>query len=100
MAMRVGARRAGGMPVSSLPALRVLFVVDGFTDIRFVVGLSKVCDLTLLVPAKQFLESGLDVRIAESKARVDVHQLPGGRLAFQRECFAYLWRHAREFDVI
>ena len=32
--------------------LRVLFFVDGFTDIRFVVGLSEVCDLTMALPAR------------------------------------------------
>ena len=31
--------------------MRVLFFVEGFTDIRFVVGLSEICDLTLAVPA-------------------------------------------------
>ena len=30
---------------------RIVFFVEGFTDIRFVVGLSEICDLTLTVPA-------------------------------------------------
>jgi hypothetical protein len=32
----------------------VLFVVEGFTDIRFVVGLSEICDLTMVVPARAY----------------------------------------------
>ena len=40
--------------------MRVLFFVEGFTDIRFVVGLSEICDLTLVTPARAFRESGLD----------------------------------------
>ena len=51
--------------------MRVLFFVEGFTDIRFVVGLSEICDLTLAVPARAYRESGLDERLRESGARVD-----------------------------
>ena len=29
---------------------KVLFFVEGFTDIRFVTGLSQICNLTLCVP--------------------------------------------------
>ena len=63
--------------------MRVLFFVEGFTDIRFVVGLSEICDLTLAVPARAFRESGLDERLRESGARVEVRTIEGGRLAFQ-----------------
>jgi hypothetical protein len=34
-------------PETSRSSLRVLFVVEGFTDIRFVVGLSQNCNLTI-----------------------------------------------------
>jgi len=46
--------------------LRVLFFVEGFTDIRFVVGLSQVWDLTLAVPAQPYAASGLKTRVAQA----------------------------------
>jgi glycosyltransferase involved in cell wall biosynthesis len=85
-------------PVRS--ALRVLFVVEGYSDIRFVTGLSEICDLTMLVPAQLYRESGLDERVRASGARVRVDQLEGGRLRYQGACFSYLWAKARQFDVI
>ena len=80
--------------------LRVLFLVEGFTDIRFVVGLGEICDLTLAVPARTFEPSGLKQRIAESGVRLAVREIPGGRLAFQVRSLGYLLRSAGEFDVI
>ena len=80
--------------------LRVLFFVEGFTDIRFVVGLSEICDLTMAVPAREYDESGLKQRVAESGAQLRVHEIAGGRLAFQARSLPYLWRVAPEFDVI
>jgi glycosyltransferase involved in cell wall biosynthesis len=80
--------------------MRVLFFVEGFTDIRFVVGLSEICDLTLAVPERAFRESGLDERLRESGARVEVHAIPGGRVAFQWRSFAWLLRNAASFDVV
>ena len=89
-------------------SLRVLFFVEGFTDIRFVVGLSEICDLTMVVPARAYDESTLRARVAASGARVTVHEIDGGpstslgtgRLMFQARSFAYLWRVAKDFDVI
>ena len=80
--------------------LRVLFFVEGFTDIRFVVGLSEICDLTVVVPARAYEESRLRARVAASRARLRVHEIKGGRLAFQARSFAHLWRVAKDFDVI
>jgi len=80
--------------------MRVLFFVEGFTDIRFVVGLSEVCDLTLAVPARAFRESGLDERLRESGARVEVHAIEGGRLAFQWRSLVWLVRRLPAFDVV
>ncbi|HEV8396903.1 MAG TPA: glycosyltransferase [Vicinamibacterales bacterium] len=80
--------------------MRVLFFVEGFTDIRFVVGLSEVCDLTLVVPARAFRDSGLDERLRESGARVEVHTIEGGRLAFQWRSLVWLLRHGPAFDVV
>jgi glycosyltransferase involved in cell wall biosynthesis len=80
--------------------MRVLFFVEGFTDIRFVAGLSEICDLTLVVPARAFRDSGLDERLRESGARVDVRTIEGGRLAFQWKSLAWLWREAASFDVV
>ena len=86
--------------MSSAALPRVLFVVEGHTDIRFVTGLAGVCDLTMLVPAATFRASGLDNRMREAGLKVPVHELPGGRLAFQWRSFVWLWRHARDFQVI
>ena len=80
--------------------LRVLFFVEGLTDIRFVVGLSQICELTLAVPAKEYAESGLKERVVRSGAILDVNEVPGGRVAFQARSFGYLWRRVRDFDVI
>jgi glycosyltransferase involved in cell wall biosynthesis len=80
--------------------LRVLFFVEGFTDIRFVVGLSEICDLTMVVPARAYEESALRTRVAASRARVTVHAMEGGRVAFQLRSLAHLWRIAGNFDVM
>jgi glycosyltransferase involved in cell wall biosynthesis len=64
--------------------LRVLFFVEGFTDIRFVVGLAEVCELTLVVPS----------------AQLTVHEIPGGRLGFQVRSFAFLLRNITRFDIV
>jgi hypothetical protein len=77
-----------------------LFLVEGYTDIRFVVGLSEICDLTMAVPADAYAESALKERVAASGARLTVHEIAGGRLAFQPKSFAYLWSVAKDFDVI
>ena len=82
----------------SLP--RVLFFVEGYTDIRFVVGLSEVCDLTMAVPARAYEESGLKARVAASGARLQVHEIAGGRASFQLRSFAYLWNAVRDFDLV
>jgi len=79
---------------------KVLFFVEGFTDIRFVTGLSQISDLTLCVPARAYAASGLKERVAASGARLQVHEIPGGRMAFQARSLAWLWEHAPAFDVI
>ena len=80
--------------------MKVLYFCEGFTDIRFVVGLSEICDLTLATPAWEFRESGLSERIAESGARLSVDTIDGGRLAFQARSLLYLLGHIRGFDVV
>jgi len=55
------------------PKPRVLFFVEGNTDIRFVVGLSEICDLTMAVPARAYEESTLKARVAACGARLQVH---------------------------
>jgi glycosyltransferase involved in cell wall biosynthesis len=80
--------------------MKVLFVVEGFTDIRFVAGLSEISNLSMLVPKGAYSTSGLDRRIEESGASVLVHPLSGGRLEYQMRCFQFLWKHAAEYDVI
>jgi len=79
---------------------KVLFFVEGFTDIRFVVGLSRISSLTMAIPAVTYAQSGLKERVQASKASVKVEEIPGGRLRFQVASFFYLLKHAREFDVV
>jgi glycosyltransferase involved in cell wall biosynthesis len=82
----------------SLP--KVLFVVEGNTDIRFVTGLSEISDLTMAVPAVVYRHSDLKDRILASGADVNVDQIPGRRLQFQAASLRYLLRRAKEFDLI
>ncbi len=80
--------------------MRVLYFCEGFTDIRFVVGLSEICNLTMAVPAWEFKVSGLADRIAQSGAIVEVDAIDGRRPAFQAKSFVYLLRNIRRFDVV
>ena len=90
--------RNENVPAGKRP--RVLFFVEGYTDIRFVAGLSEICDLTMVVPARQYAESGLKSRITECGCDVTVHEISGGRLGFQLRSMVYLWNHVSGFDVI
>jgi glycosyltransferase involved in cell wall biosynthesis len=80
--------------------MKVLYFCEGFTDIRFVVGLSEICDLTMVAPAWEFRVSGLAERIAQSGARLRVVTIEGRRPAFQLRSFVHLLRHIRRFDVV
>ena len=80
--------------------MKVLYFCEGYTDIRFVVGLSEICDLTLAIPERHLHESGLAGRLAERRARVHVDAIKGGRLAFQWRSIAYLAGKLRSFDVV
>jgi glycosyltransferase involved in cell wall biosynthesis len=79
---------------------RVLFFVEGHTDIRFVVGLSQICDLTMAVPARAYEESGLKARVAASGATLQVHEIAGSRPSFQFRSLVFLWNAVRSFDVV
>src|SRR5580693_4465433 len=80
--------------------LKVLYFCEGFTDIRFVVGLSEICELTMAAPAWEFRVSGLADRIAASGAKLKVDEIPGRRPAFQIRSFVYLLRNIRKYDVV
>src|SRR3954469_1274816 len=88
------------VPGTAAQRLRVLFLVEGFTDIRFVVGLSTICELTMIVPARQYRESGLADRVATSGATLRVVEVPGRRLRFQIESIRQLWRCVGGCDLI
>jgi glycosyltransferase involved in cell wall biosynthesis len=93
--------RATDLPQQSADRhLKVLFFVEGFTDIRFVVGLSQLCDLTLVLPSRTYGSSGLKERILESQAKVTVQEIPGNRLTFQARSLLHLINKAPVFDVI
>jgi glycosyltransferase involved in cell wall biosynthesis len=83
----------------STPRLRVLFFVEGLTDIRFVTGLSEICDLTLAVSGPPYRQS-LAGRVAQANLKIAVDEIPGGRIAFQLRSLSYLWRRMRDFDVV
>jgi glycosyltransferase involved in cell wall biosynthesis len=80
--------------------VKVLYFCEGFTDIRFVVGLAEICNLTLATPGPQFRESGLRERVKESGARLTIDTIEGGRLAFQSRSLVYLLKNMRRFDVV
>jgi glycosyltransferase involved in cell wall biosynthesis len=80
--------------------VKVLYFCEGFTDIRFVVGLSEICNLTMAVPAWEFQVSGLADRITQSGARLEVHPINGRRPAFQGKSFLYLLGNIRNYDVV
>lgn len=79
---------------------RVLYFVEGFTDIRFVVGLAEISELTLCTPSKHYTDSGLKNRVRDSGVSLVVHEIAGNRLAFQWRSLRWLWRHIHEFDVV
>jgi glycosyltransferase involved in cell wall biosynthesis len=79
--------------------MKLLFVVEGFTDIRFVTGLSSIAELTMLTPEREYRSSGLRKRIAEVGARLEVVEIPGGRLEYQRRSLQYLLNNIQKFDV-
>jgi glycosyltransferase involved in cell wall biosynthesis len=80
--------------------LRVLFFVEGNTDIRFVSGLAEICELTLVIPAREFSASGLAARVSGMNLRIKVIEIRGGRLSFQARSLVWLLRHAYRFDLI
>jgi len=79
---------------------RVLFVVEGFTDIRFVSGLSEICELTMLAPMRAYRASGLYDRVKALDCDLRVIEIGGGRAAFQLRSLRWLWHNARDFDLI
>ena len=80
--------------------LKVLYFCEGFTDIRFVVGLSEICDLDMATPAWEFRVSGLADRIEHSGIKLKVDEIYGRRPAFQLRSFIYLLRNMRKYDVV
>ncbi len=86
--------------VAQSTRLKVLFVVEGFTDIRFVQGLSEISELSMVVPGTHFRESELGARISASRVPVTVDMLEGGRLRYQLQSFRYVRSNGGRFDVI
>ncbi len=87
-------------PARSERLPRVLFAVEGNTDIRLVTLFADVCDLTLLVPAEHYESSGLEDRVRRSGAAVRAEKIPGDRLRYQLASLRWLWRRAGDFEVI
>lgn len=82
------------------PRLRVMFLIEGFSDVRFILGLSEICDLTLVVPEATYGPSGLRDRVAASGARLTATEVPGGRVGFVWHAFSYCLGNTDRFDVI
>jgi hypothetical protein len=61
--------------------LHVLFLVEGYTDIRFVLGLSQICNLTMAIPAPTYESSALKQRRVGCGVAITVDEIPGGRRA-------------------
>ncbi len=80
--------------------LRVLFLVEGFTDIRFVAGLSEIYELTMLVPAEQYGASGLRQRVKALPLDLKVIEIIGGRAVFQFRSLIWALHNAGRSDVI
>jgi glycosyltransferase involved in cell wall biosynthesis len=79
---------------------RVLFLVEGNTDIRFVTGLCEISSLTMALPAATYNRGDLKERIRESGAQLQVDELAGGRILFQFSSLLHVLRRARDFDII
>jgi glycosyltransferase involved in cell wall biosynthesis len=79
---------------------RMIFVVEGFTDIRFLSVLAEVSNLTVLAPRVKCRQSGLYERLCELGLPATLIELEGDRLQYQAASAAYLWRHAKKFDLI
>ncbi len=80
--------------------MKLLFVIEGNTDIRFVDGLARRFDLTLLVPDSHFRNSGLAERLKELPVKPAVMAIRGGRLLFQWRSFVWLWKYAGNYSLI
>lgn len=92
---------AGPPPAhSAAPLPRVLFLVEGFTDIRFVAGLSAICTLTMITPSAHYRQSSLLERVRAMSLAVKVVEIEGGRAAFQLRSLRWSLRHVRRFDLI
>jgi len=88
------------MSTNGATRLKVLYFCEGFTDIRFVVGLSEICDLEMAAPAWEFRSSGLADRIDHSGITLKVDEIHGKRPAFQLRSFLYLLRNMRRSKPI
>jgi glycosyltransferase involved in cell wall biosynthesis len=80
--------------------LRLLFFVEGFTDIRFIALLSELADVTVCAPEREYRSSGLDRRVAELALPIKLALISGGRALFQWRSLRWLWANASRFDVI
>ena len=58
-------------------ATKVLFFVEGNTDIRFVLGLSEICSLTMAVPANIYNGSDLKERCGRPALMFRWRRFPG-----------------------
>ncbi len=78
---------------------RMLFVLEGNTDIRFVSGLSEYFKLSLIGSTEALNKSGgLKDRIKERGLDIEIIEIPGGRLIFQWRSFLRLLKLAQNFD--
>lgn len=79
---------------------KVLFVLEGYVDIRLLTLLSKISELTLYTPANTYYTSGLDERIALAQINLDVQIIEGSRIQYQWNSLKCIWKNIKKFDLV
>lgn len=80
---------------------KMLFVLEGNTDIRFISGLCDYFDVSLMGPATYLNDSGgLKDRMKDLGLNVPVIELSGGRLVYQFKSFIELLKIAKNYDFL
>lgn len=80
---------------------KLLFVLEGNTDIRFVAGLCQYFHLTIIGPSANLRQTGgLLERIERLGLDLKLIELSGGRLVYQLKSFIEVFKIAKNFDVL
>lgn len=88
------------IPRQAQGKVNVLFLVEGFVDVRLLRVLCQVANLTLITPMVPFYSSQLNLRIRRSGLAIPVHIIPGDRLEFQWRSLKILLKISYKSDLI